>query len=250
MPSATATKRVKGKRIERAFIIGSEAWPLDETNTRKADTPPEHTKGWRVYVKTPDGQPNITTWLKKVQFKIFHTYNNPTRMIEEPPFQIEETGWGGFQVEVKLFFVPEVGSRPQDRSHFLQLEPYGDEAEQEKQKREKVVRSEFIDIIEFNEPTEALYDILTDETQFKQPKMRGKGKGKASAMKRGDGDEHTVELPAKSSATNAYSKETEASLLHLLQNAGSQLDQLLAEEDAKIKKVQKEKAGLFARAKA
>lgn len=168
-------------------------------------------------------------------------------MIEEPPFQIEETGWGGFTVEVKLFFVAEVGSRPQDRTHFLQLELYGDEADQEKQKREHMVRSEVMDIIEFNEPTEALFDILTDETQFKAPKGRGKGKGKVATMKREDGEDATVDLPESGGPTNPYSKELEDSLLQLLGGAGSKVDELLAEEEARLKEVRKEKAELIGR---
>ena len=59
-------------------MIGSEAWRLDES-TRPEGIPADHTTGWRVYVKGIEGGPDITTWLKKVQFKLFHTYTNPLR---------------------------------------------------------------------------------------------------------------------------------------------------------------------------
>jgi YEATS domain-containing protein 4 len=59
-------------------VIGSEAWPLDSTN-RPDGIPSDHTTAWRVYVKAIEGGPDITAWLKKVQFKLFHTYNNPLR---------------------------------------------------------------------------------------------------------------------------------------------------------------------------
>lgn len=166
-------------------------------------------------------------------------------MIEEPPFQIEETGWGGFQVEVKLFFIPEVGSRPQDRTHFLQLEPYGEDADQEKQKKDKMVRSEIMDIIEFNEPTEAFYDIMTDEAQFKTPKSRGKGKGKAAMMKREDGESASVELPVNTTANNPFSQELNAQVVQLLSGAEGKLDKLIAEEDRKLERIRKEKAELI-----
>lgn len=160
-------------------------------------------------------------------------------MVEEPPFQIEETGWGGFQVEIKLFFIPEVG-RAQDRVHFLQLETYGDEAQQQKQKEEKMVRSEFLDYIEFNEPTEALFDILTDESQFQVPRTTGKGKGKVP-LKRENG-EGSVELPETSTASNPYSKELEESNLTLLKKALAQVEELSASEDAKLKSVREQLA--------
>ena len=144
-------------RISRPFIIGSEAWPLEAKN-RLPTTPPDHTKGWRVYVRAPPGQPNISSWLKKVQFKIYHTYSNPSRLVDGPgPFEIEETGWGGFNIEIRLFFAPEVGSKPEYRSHFLQLEPYGSEELQKRQAEEGMVRSEFLEYVEFNEPTEGLW---------------------------------------------------------------------------------------------
>lgn len=162
-------------------------------------------------------------------------------MVEEPPFSIEETGWGGFQVEVKLFFAPEVGSRAQDRTHFLQLEPYGGPEEEEKQKRDMMVRSEVLDIIEFNEPTEALFDLLTDDAQFVgagASKAKGKGKKSASAVVKKEGEE-SVELPERSTEANPFSKETEASLLKLLDAAGGEIDLLIQREDEKLAEVRR-----------
>ena len=99
--------------------------------------------------------------------------------IESAPFQIEETGWGGFETEVRLIFHQDFYTKPENRTHFLQLLPYGDEAQQKKQNEENMVRSEFFDIVEFNEPTETCWDALTDPDQWPSPrKGRGKGKGK------------------------------------------------------------------------
>ena len=47
-----------------------------------------------------------------------------------------------------------------------------------------MVRSEVLETVEFNEPTEALFDMLTSEEQFLDPnrkKGKGKGKGKGRA---------------------------------------------------------------------
>lgn len=149
--------------------------------------------------------------------------------IEAPgPFVIEETGWGGFNVDIRLHFTPEVSSKPEYRSHFLQLEHYGDEAMQVRQREEKVVRSEFLEYIEFNEPTEALWDALTDEGQFATKKSgRGKGKGK---LKEEDDREGTVELPESATRTNPFSKDLETQVLDSLKKAEVQVQALLEEE--------------------
>ena len=99
-------------------------------------------------------------------------------VVDTPPFQISETGWGGFNVEIRLFFAPESLLKPEYRTHFLQLEKYGDDAQQALQEREKLVRSEFLEYAEFNEPTEAFYDALTDEAQWGVKREKGKGRGK------------------------------------------------------------------------
>lgn len=157
-------------------------------------------------------------------------------MVEGSPYEVRETGWGGFQVEIRMFFVPEAQVKPEYRSHFLQLEPYGDEEMVERQKRELMVRSEFLEVVEFNEPTEALWDILTSEKQAEQPvaggsgkggKSRGKGKGRASISRNED---VSVELPEMSSEAAPFSKETERLTLEMLAGAERKLDELIKEE--------------------
>lgn len=59
-------------------MIGSEAWPLDPSN-RPDGIPENHTTGWRVYVRNVEGGADISTWLDKVSFKLFHTYTPPLR---------------------------------------------------------------------------------------------------------------------------------------------------------------------------
>ena len=236
---ATTVKRVRNTRIERNFWIGSEAWPLDSTN-RKPGTPEEHTKGWRIYVRSADGQPDISVWLKKVAFKIYHTYQNPTRVVEKAPFEIEETGWGGFSVDVRLSFAPEAAAKPETRTHFLQLEPYGDEAMQQRQKDEKLVRSEIMEVAEFNEPTETFFNLMTSEAlNFPTKKGKGKAKGNASTDLPG-----TVELPESGGPDDAYTKENERKLIAKLQESEKRLQEMLEEEKEREKLVRKKLADL------
>ncbi|KAI9654385.1 MAG: NuA4 histone H4 acetyltransferase complex and the SWR1 complex subunit [Bathelium mastoideum] len=240
--SPQGTKRVKGVSVQRAFIIGSHAWALDESN-KPEGTPPDHTKGWKVYVKGTENGPDITFWLKKVQFKLHHTYANSTRTVESPPFEIHETGWGGFQVEIRLFFVPEAAEKPQWRSHLLQLEPYGGEAEQAAQRARNLVVSEWCEIVDFNEPVEPFFARLTDDAQWSymdnQGKGAGRGKGKArqtpgqAAVGTVPKEERTAQLPARSTPGNQFSRETEGAMLDMLRKAREKVNEQIEEEKKK-----------------
>ena len=72
---------------------------------------------------------------------------------------------------IKLYFVPESGEKPQSCFHFLKLHPYiGDKAELDlaRQQRRPVL-SYMYDELVFNEPTEAMYDILTSRGSARLP---------------------------------------------------------------------------------
>lgn len=105
---------------------------------------------------------------------------------------------------------------------------------QARQRDEKIVRSEFLEYIEFNEPTEALWDALTDEGQFPAMKKSGRGKGKGK-LKEEDSGEGTVELPESATRTNPFSKDLENQVLESLKKAEAQVQVLLEEERKKEK---------------
>lgn len=52
--------------------------------------------------------------------------------IEEPPFEVTETGWGEFEISIRVYFVPEASEKNVAMYHHLKLHPYGPEAEQQK----------------------------------------------------------------------------------------------------------------------
>ncbi|KAF2680454.1 yeats-domain-containing protein [Lentithecium fluviatile CBS 122367] len=229
MPAPVANKRVKNKRISRNIIIGSEAWNLPPLGhpDRPKNVPEDHTKRWTVYVRQPAGDPALTTWLNKVQFKIFNTYENPLRTCEAPPFEVTETGWGGFSIDIRLHFQPMSGEKAQYRQHFLQLEKYGSPEMQAEQERTGCVRSEFLEVVQFNEPTEALFEALTSEDQWNYLVAGSAKGGKKAAMmamgangrpKRGfPGGERSAQLPEKGGDDVQFSQEQEAGLIEMIQ---------------------------------
>lgn len=141
----------------------------------------------------------MTTWLKKVQFKLHFTYADASRTIEAPgPFEVMETGYGEFDVEIRLYFAQEASEKAVYRSHFLVLQPYGTEEQKARQERENRVVSERLETIEFNEPTMEFYRSLTSEGQFDWLKSKkGRGKGKAAVMVFEGDVEPTAQLPER-----------------------------------------------------
>ncbi|GAM82744.1 hypothetical protein ANO11243_007300 [Dothideomycetidae sp. 11243] len=226
MPAASASKRVKNTRISRPFIIGSEAWNLDAATT-SAGVPDGHTKGWKVYVRPLPGGADLTTWLKKVQFKLHHTYNDASRTVEAPPFEVSETGYGEFEIELRLYFDGASGEKAQYRFHRLRLEPYGDIATQRGEDGRVV--AETCEVIEFNEPSHDFFAKLTAEDQFvhmRKKSVGGKGKGRGKAAKiEYEGDrEPAAALPDRGTPDAPWSREMEKKVLEMLGDAQRELD--------------------------
>lgn len=62
-----------------------------------------HTHQWTVYVK-PYNNEDMSTYVKKVHFKLHESYNNPNRIVTKPPYELTETGWGEFEIVIKIYF--------------------------------------------------------------------------------------------------------------------------------------------------
>lgn len=62
-----------------------------------------HTHQWTVYVK-PYHNEDMSAYVKKVHFKLHESYNNPNRIVTKPPYELTETGWGEFEIVIKIYF--------------------------------------------------------------------------------------------------------------------------------------------------
>ncbi|VDM98892.1 unnamed protein product [Thelazia callipaeda] len=143
-------ERVKDKIIIRPIVYGNTANFLGKK--REEDG---HTHEWTVFVK-PYFNEDPSKYIRKVQFKLHDSYANATRMIEKPPYEVTETGWGEFEVQIRIYFV-DVNEKPVTAFHYLRLFhpqvtlPNG----------KKMVAAEYYDEIVFQEPTIVMYKILT-----------------------------------------------------------------------------------------
>ncbi|SCZ91031.1 BZ3500_MvSof-1268-A1-R1_Chr1-3g02494 [Microbotryum saponariae] len=127
-------KRLRGVSVYRPLIYGNTAVLLEPHE--RVDT--DHTHRWTVAVRsansptTPSKDPasqvgngdDIGYFVKKVTFKLHETYAQPLRTLERPPFQVTETGWGEFDIIIKIFFVNEAAEKPISFTHHLKLHPW------------------------------------------------------------------------------------------------------------------------------
>ncbi|KAK4458998.1 protein AF-9 [Cladorrhinum samala] len=186
------SKRIKGTQVFRPFIYGTTATPFDPVhNPKPPGIPDDHTHSWTVFVKGIDDT-DITYWLRRVQFKLHESIPNHVRMVEGEkgkPFVLHETGWGEFEIAIKLYYVPESSEKPQTLYHHLRLHPYGrtdEEKESMKQQNRGEVISWAYEEQLFNEPYEAFYEILTSGAMPPQSSTE-KTKGSAGAGAGGGG---------------------------------------------------------------
>lgn len=223
MPAPAGTKRVRGVQIYRPFVFGTEAQPFDPDN-RPKDAPQDHTHRWKVFVRGVNNE-DISYWLRKVQFKLHETYPNSVRMIEQPPFELEETGWGEFEIAIRLYFVPESTEKPGAIWHRLVLHPYTGDVEAQKERRD-IIKSICYEEILFNEPVEQFYEILTGGAPHK-----GKGSKTGKMSVKGS---HTAEIPDRISKDNMFSREEESKELDRLGEAIKKVGDLVENEKAKL----------------
>lgn len=159
--------------MSRPILYGNTAEPLGANKT--PDMPPDHTHRWTIFVRDPNGQ-DLSRFIKKVIFKLHDTYPNPSRSIEAPPFEVTETGWGEFEITIRIFFIPEAAEKNIQLYHHLKLHPYvpgtvpggipgmptADGTVGYPGVVTQPVESYIYDELVFNEPTEPLFEILTE----------------------------------------------------------------------------------------
>ena len=242
-----SSKRVRNAKITRHFIIGNEAVLLPHKNFPEP-IPDGHSKGWKVYVRPIPNGPDITTWLKKVQFKLHHTYTDASRTIEAPgPFEVSETGYGEFGVEIRLYFAQEAGEKAVYREHYLILAAYGTEEQKKQQTDNNLIVAERLETIEFNEPTPEFFRTLTADDQFNWLKVKkGRGKGKKPEFVFEGDVEPTAQLPEKADTSSgglgaggAWSRQYERQVMAQLKESEKVVDAALEQEKMEMEKRRK-----------
>lgn len=68
----------------------------------KRSAPGESTHKWCVYVRSPSDH-DLSYAIERVAFKIHDTFPNPLREFTSPPYVVSESGWGEFEVGIRIY---------------------------------------------------------------------------------------------------------------------------------------------------
>lgn len=143
--------RRKGIVLSKGIVYGNVARYFGKK--REDDG---HTHAWTVYLR-PYKSEDLAVFIKKVQFKLHESYPNPVRVITKPPYELSETGWGEFEIVIKIFFV-DPAEKPVSIFHLLKL--FQTDPAIVAGKRNVV--SEHYDELVFTDPTNTMYHLLTN----------------------------------------------------------------------------------------
>eukprot|EP00916_Digyalum_oweni_P018755 GHVL01031349.1.p1 GENE.GHVL01031349.1~~GHVL01031349.1.p1 ORF type:complete len:242 (+),score=76.76 GHVL01031349.1:202-927(+) len=105
--------------IIKPVIICTYAFMLSENEKRKRFDKATH--HWICLLRSPNGE-DLSYFIKKVVFKLHDSFTEPVRICETAPFQIEECGWGEFEIGLTVTFV-ESSEKSVEIYHPLRLYP-------------------------------------------------------------------------------------------------------------------------------
>lgn len=137
-------KRLKDVEISVPVVYGTMAFYLG----KKANELQSHK--WTVYVRGATNE-DLGVVIKQVVFQLHPSFDNPIRVVESPPFELSECGWGEFEICISILFHDDVCDKHVDLFHLLKLYP---DAESGPQSTKKPVVVETYNEIVFPDPSE------------------------------------------------------------------------------------------------
>uniref|UniRef100_A0A6G1S6H0 YEATS domain-containing protein 4 n=1 Tax=Aceria tosichella TaxID=561515 RepID=A0A6G1S6H0_9ACAR len=159
--------RQRGVTIVKPIIYGNIARALPDTK------PNNHTHEWTCYLRPYKNED--MNYVKKISFKLHESYGpNSEKTLLAPPFEVKETGWGEFEVIIKIYFV-DPNERPVTIYHNLKLFEHdqNNPGGPPKIDKTKTIVSEHYDEIVFQDPSLMLSQILNAPPKpFQQPPYR------------------------------------------------------------------------------
>eukprot|EP00210_Caulerpa_lentillifera_P007839 g7481.t1 len=117
---------------------------------------------WAVYVRSP-ARVDVSHIIKRVRFQLHPSFPQPERIIEKPPYELEETGWGEFEVVVGIEFHSDAHESPVELTHSLKLYTTSEPS------TKRPVVSEKYDEIVFSEPSASFFYRIRQEPDKKPP---------------------------------------------------------------------------------
>ncbi|XP_070026861.1 transcription initiation factor TFIID subunit 14b-like isoform X4 [Nicotiana sylvestris] len=154
-------KKLKELEVGVPIVYGNIAFWLG----KKASEFQSHK--WTVYVRGATNE-DLSVVVKRVVFQLHSSFNNPTRVVDGPPFELSECGWGEFEIVITLHFHTDVCDKPLHLYHHLKLYPE-DESGPLSTKKPVVVES--YDEIVLAEPSEAFFARVQNHPAVSVPRL-------------------------------------------------------------------------------
>lgn len=143
------------------FSFGNIAYQIGKARTGNST---EHSHRWMVFFRGAHNQ-DLSFAIEKVVFYLHQSFAEPIRVVTSPPFQVTETGWGSFDIQMKVYFHPALGlPGPLHLTHLLKL--FHDT---QGVPPERPVVSEHYDEIVFNNPSEEVKAIFSSRLNGDAP---------------------------------------------------------------------------------
>eukprot|EP00727_Mastigamoeba_balamuthi_P003621 m51a1_g13256 putative yeats family protein isoform 3 (206) ;mRNA; f:996-1689 len=110
---APGRKRMKGVVMSKPIVTGTVAYALPNPQS-------DRTHRWTCYLRGLQHE-DLSPIIRRVEFVLHHTFENPKRVIESPPFLVTEHGWGEFDIAITIYFVEAAMEKPITLYHPLKL---------------------------------------------------------------------------------------------------------------------------------
>ncbi|XP_058730116.1 transcription initiation factor TFIID subunit 14b [Vicia villosa] len=156
-----SSKKVKDVEISVPIVYGNIAFWLG----KKASEYQSHK--WTIYVRGASNE-DLGVIVKRAVFQLHTSFNNPTRVVDAPPFELSEAGWGEFEIAITLYFHSDVCDKPLNLYHHLKLYP---EDENSSMSTKKPVVVESYDEVVFPDPSEAFLARLQNHPVVNLPRL-------------------------------------------------------------------------------
>lgn len=140
-------KRMRDTELVVPVCYGTCAYWLG----KKADE--YHSHKWTVYLRGPEHE-DLSHVIQKVVFNLHPSFKEPVRVLEKPPYEVTETGWGEFEIGITVHFAEDSGEKPLDLFAPLKLYLEAESGEKKQQQKNKPVVKEKYEEIVFHEPDE------------------------------------------------------------------------------------------------
>ena len=158
-----ASRSSKNTQVTKYIVYGNTATKLQNEIPMQNGVP--HTHRWTFFIK-PYYEEDLSVFIRKIEFTLDKSFENPVREVFAPPYEITETGWGEFDIAFKIYFKEK--TKPVDYWHYINLYP----AKNNLKIDERTVLVECFDVMVFPKPKKNFRALLESGKSSKINRFR------------------------------------------------------------------------------